>query len=71
MRDEQKLMLKKNKQQILALILSCGKRYEGGKSYWTIAHIKWLSTLNLKDIKRKHMQSILRHMIISWKNRNG
>lgn len=42
MRDDQKVVLKKIKQQILSLVLRQGKRFEGGKTYWTIAHMKWL-----------------------------
>lgn len=37
MRDDQKINLKKTKQQILALVLRLGKKFEGGKTYWTIA----------------------------------
>lgn len=59
MRDDQKLMLKKIKQQILALVLRCGKRYEGGKSYWTIAHIKWLRTLDLKELNKETLAEYL------------
>lgn len=59
MRDDQKLMLKKIKQQILALVLRCGKRYEGGKSYWTIAHIKWLRTLDLKGLNKETLAEYL------------
>ena len=40
MRDDQKLNLKKTKQQILALVLRLGKNFEGGKSYLTIAQMK-------------------------------
>ena len=53
MRDDQKLMLKKIKQQILAFVLRQGKKYEDGKTYWTIAHMKWLKNLDL----RKHQSS--------------
>lgn len=59
MRDDQKLMLKKIKQQILALVLRCGKKYEGGKSYWTIAHIKWLRSLNLKGLNKETLAEYL------------
>lgn len=59
MRDDQKLMLKKIKQQILALVLRCGKRYEGGKSYWTIAHIKWLRSLDLKGLNKETLAEYL------------
>jgi len=47
MRDDQKINLKKTKQQILALVLRLGKKFEGGKTYWTIAHMKWLKSLKL------------------------
>ena len=47
MRDDQKKMLKSIKQQILALVLRLGHRFDGGKTYWTIAHIKWLKSLKL------------------------
>lgn len=38
MRDDQKQHLKKTKQQILALALRLGKRFEGGKTYWTAVY---------------------------------
>jgi len=47
MRDDQKKMLKSTKQQILALVLRHGYRFDGSKTNWTIAHIKWLKSLNL------------------------
>ena len=50
MRDDQKLYLKRVKQQILAFVLRQRKRFEGGKTYWTIAHMKWLKTLELSDL---------------------
>lgn len=50
MRDDQKKMLKSTKQQILAFVLRNGHRFEGGKTYWTIAHVKWLKTLKLNGV---------------------
>lgn len=50
MRDDQKKMLKSTKQQILSLLLRHGKRFEGGKTYWTMAHIKWLQSLKLEGV---------------------
>lgn len=50
MRDDQKINLKKTKQQILALVLRHGKKFEGGKTYWTIAHMKWLKSLDLGGV---------------------
>jgi len=63
MRDDQKTALKKIKQQILALVLHHGKRFEGGKSYWIIAHVKWLKSLKFLGI----LQVISSHMNISQK----
>lgn len=59
MRDDQKQMLKKNKQQILAFVLRQGKRFEGGKSYWTIAHTKWLRGLELPELEKETLTEYL------------
>ena len=59
MRDDQKMALKKLKQQILALVLRQGKRFEGGKTYWTIAHMKWLKSLNLGGITQEALEEYL------------
>ena len=59
MRDDQKLMLKKVKQQILAFVLRKGKRFEGGKTYWTIAHVKWLKGLELEGVDKETLSEYL------------
>ena len=59
MRDDQKLMLKKIKQQILAFVLRQGKKFEGGKTYWTIAHMKWLKSLDLKGLDKETLSEYL------------
>lgn len=59
MRDDQKLYLKKVKQQILAFVLRQGKCFEGGKTYWTIAHLKWLKTLELSALQRETLDEYL------------
>lgn len=59
MRDDQKLALKKIKQQILAFVLRQGKRFEGGKTYWTIAHIKWLKSLDLVGLEKETLNEYL------------
>lgn len=59
MRDDQKLMLKKIKQQILAFVLRQGKRFEGGKTYWTIAHMKWLKSLELTGLDKETLSEYL------------
>ena len=59
MRDDQKLMLKKIKQQILAFVLRQGKKFEGGKTYWTIAHVKWLKALELPELAKETLQEYL------------
>lgn len=53
MRDDQNLALKKLKQQILAFVLRKEKRFDGGKTYWTIAHLKWLRSLDLEGIDKE------------------
>lgn len=59
MRDAQKKNLKSIKQQILALLLRHGKRYEDGKSYWTIAHLKWIRTLDLGGILQETLEEYM------------
>lgn len=59
MRDDQKLMLKKVKQQILAFVLRQGKKFEGGKTYWTIAHLKWLKSLELTGLDKETLSEYL------------
>ena len=59
MRDDQKLYLKKVKQQILAFVLRQGKHFECGKTYWTIAHLKWLKTLELSALQRETLDEYL------------
>lgn len=59
MRDDQKQMLKKTKQQILAFVLRQGKRFEGGKTYWTIAHVKWLKSLELDTVAKETLTEYL------------
>lgn len=59
MRDDQKINLKKTKQQILALVLRLGKKFEGGKTYWTIAHMKWLKSLKLGGVFQETLEEYL------------
>lgn len=59
MRDDQKINLKKTKQQILALVLRLGKKFEGGKTYWTITHIKWLKSLKLDAVFQETLDEYL------------
>ena len=59
MRDDQKLYLKKVKQQILAFVLRQGKYFEGGKTYWTIAHLKWLKSVELSILQRETLDEYL------------
>lgn len=59
MRDDQKIALKKTKQQILALVLRHGKKFEGGKTYWTIAHMKWLKSLKLGGVLQETLEEYL------------
>jgi len=59
MRDDQKKMLKSTKQQILALVLRHGQRFEGGKTYWTTAHVKWLKSLKLEEVLQETLEEYL------------
>jgi transposase len=59
MRDDQKKMLKMTKQQILALLLRHGKRYEGGKTNWTVAHMSWLRSLDLGGVLQESLDEYL------------
>lgn len=59
MRDDQKQALKRVKQQILAFVLRQGKKFEGGKTYWTIAHIKWLKGLDIEGLKKETLVEYL------------
>lgn len=59
MRDDQKLALKKIKQQITAFALRLGKQYTGGKSLWTENHLKWLRGLNLTLLEKETLQEYL------------
>ena len=57
MRDDHKLALKKVKQQINAFCLRHGCHYEGTK--WTIAHLKWLKKLELKELYRETLEEYM------------
>jgi len=59
MRDDQKKALKIIKQQILALALRHGQRFEDGKSYWTIKHVSWLKSLNLGGVLQEALSEYL------------
>ena len=59
MRDDQNLALKKLKQQVLAFVLRKGKRFDGGKTYWTITHMKWLRSLDLEEIDKETLSEYL------------
>ena len=59
MRDDQKKALKIIKQQILAFVLRHGHRFDGGKNYWTIKHVKWLKSLDLGGILQESLEEYL------------
>lgn len=59
LREDVIISRKRIKQQISALTLRHGFRYEG-KSNWTIAHIKWLETIELPEIVRETLNEYLR-----------
>lgn len=59
MRDDHKLALKKNKQQILAFTLRKGLRFDAGKTYWTKIHLKWLRSLELDELDKETLSEYL------------
>ena len=59
MRDSQKKALKAVKQQILALVLRQGKRFDLGKNYWTLKHVGWLRTLDLGGLLQEALEEYL------------
>lgn len=59
LREDVIISRKRIKQQISALVLRHGFRYEG-KSNWTIAHIKWLETIALPEIVRETLDEYLK-----------
>lgn len=58
MRDDHKLALKKNKQQILAFCLRHNYRYDG-VSHWTAKHIKWLKSFQADPMYREILDEYL------------
>jgi len=63
MRDCQKKALKIVKQQILALVLREGYRFDGGKNYWTIKHVLWLKGIDMGGV----LQESLSEYLITYK----
>lgn len=59
MRDDQKKARKIIKQQILALVLRHGYRYEDGRNYWTMKHMKWLKSLRLGGTVQESLEEYL------------
>lgn len=59
MRDDHKKALKVIKQQILALVLRHGCRFETGRSRWTVAHLKWLHSLKLGGAVQESLDEYL------------
>ena len=59
MRDDQKLMLKKIKQQILAFCLRHNYRYDTTKSHWTQAHLTWLRSLEPEGLYQEILTEYL------------
>ena len=59
LREDVIISRKRIKQQISALVLRHGLRYEG-KSNWTVAHIKWLETIDLPEIVRETLDEYLK-----------
>ncbi len=59
MRDDHKKKFKMLKQEIQGLCLRNGQAYDAHKSYWTAAHLTWLSRLSLDPILKETLQEYL------------
>ena len=59
MRDDHKKALKVVKQQILALVLRHGHRFEDGKNYWTIKHVTWLNSIDIGGLVQECLDEYL------------
>jgi transposase len=59
MRDNQKKALKIIKQQILAMVLRQGYRFELGKNYWTVKHLGWLRALDMGGVLQETLSEYL------------
>ncbi|MCL1862521.1 MAG: transposase, partial [Defluviitaleaceae bacterium] len=59
MRNAKKQLLKSTKQQILALVLRHGYRYDGTVNNWTAKHIAWLRSLNLGGVLQETLSEYL------------
>lgn len=59
MRDNQKKALKIIKQQILALVLRQGYRFNLGKNYWTLRHVGWLRALDMGGVLQEALSEYL------------
>ena len=59
MRDNQKKALKIIKQQILALVLRQGHRFELGKNHWTQKHLAWLRALDMGGVLQEALSEYL------------
>jgi transposase len=59
MRNDQKNALKILKQQILALVLRQGYRYEGGRNNWTVRHVAWLNSIDMGGLLQESLDEYL------------
>ncbi len=57
MRDDHKLALKKQKQQINAFVLRHGYQFTGTK--WTLRHVNWLKKLELDSLHRETLNEYM------------
>ena len=64
MRYDHKKAHKIIKQQILALVLRQGYRFEEGKNYWTEKHVAWLNSLDLGGV----LQEALCEYLVTYEN---
>jgi transposase len=59
MRDSQKKLLKSTKQQIHALLMRHGYRYDEGTVYWTQKHLQWIRTIKMESVLQETLDEYL------------
>jgi len=59
MRNDQKKALKILKQQILAIVLRHGYRYEPGGNNWTVRHVAWLNSIDMGGLLQETLNEYL------------
>lgn len=59
LREDTQSMVKMTKQRINAYLLKLGKKFDQGKSKWTLLHRSWLRTIELSPLQRETLDEYL------------